>query len=74
MGEKEIQTIYDEDLPQFLAQLGLKEEFDNSKIKCEFCGDTITMENFFGIFSDSKEIKFCCKKEICKAKVYKSNG
>ncbi|MBU3918841.1 hypothetical protein KKC63_02975 [Patescibacteria group bacterium] len=70
MREKEIQAIYDDDLPQFLANLGLKENFDNGKIKCEFCGDIITIENFFGIFSNGKTIKFCCKKEKCKVKIY----
>ena len=62
MSEKEIQTIYNEDLPKLLTDLGLKEDFDNSKIKCEFCGDTITLENFFSIFSDGKKINFSCNK------------
>lgn len=74
MSEKEIQTIYDEDLPKLLTDFGLKEDFDNGKIKCDFCDDIITLENFFGIFSDGERIKFSCKKESCKVKVSKENG
>ena len=73
MSEKEIQAIYDEDLPKLLTGLGLKEDFDNGKIKCEFCGDIITLENFFSIFSDGEKIKFSCKKEDCRVKVSKEN-
>jgi len=73
MSEKEIQTIYDEDLPKLLADLGLKEDFDNGKIKCDFCGIVITLDNFFSIFSDGKRIKFSCNKENCRAKISKEN-
>ena len=74
MSEKEIQAVYDEDLPKLLTDLGLKEDFDNGKIKCAFCGDTITLENFFSIFSDGEKIKFACKKEDSRVKVSKENG
>lgn len=74
MSEKEIQGIYDADLPKLLADLGLKEDFDDGKIKCDFCGEIITLENFFGIFSDGEKIKFSCNKEICRVKIPKENG
>jgi len=74
MSEKEIQAIYSEDLPKLLTGLGLKEDFDNGKIKCEFCGETITLENFFSIFSDGEKIKFTCNKEDCRIKVSKENA
>jgi len=74
MSEKEIQAVYDEDLSKLLTDLGLKEDFDSGKIKCAFCGDIITLENFFSIFSDGEKIKFSCKKEDCRVKVSKENG
>jgi len=74
MSEKTIQTIYDEDLPKLLSDLGLKEDFDNGRIKCSFCGDVITKENLLTIFSDGKEIKFSCNKESCRGKIPNSNG
>lgn len=74
MSEKEIQAVYDEDLLKLLTDLGLKEDFDSGKIKCAFCGNTITLENFFSIFSDGEKIKFSCKKEGCRVKVSKENG
>lgn len=74
MNEKTIQTIYDEDLPKLLFDLGLKDDFDNSKIKCNFCGEVITKDNLLTIFSDGKEIKFSCNKENCKGKIPKNNG
>jgi len=74
MNEKKIQAIYAEDLPKFLTDLGLKEDFDNGKIKCDFCGDIITLDNFFSIFSDGERIKIACNKENCRIKVAKENG
>lgn len=73
MSEKTIQTIYDEDLPKLLSDLGLKEDFDNSKIKCNFCGETVTKDNLLTIFSDGKEIKLSCNKESCRVKIPKGN-
>jgi len=74
MSKKEIQAIYGEDLPKLLTDLGLKEDFDNGRIKCDFCGETITLDNFFSIFSDGERIKFACNKENCRIKVSKENG
>lgn len=73
MSEKTIQTIYDEDLPKLLSDLGLKDDFDNGKIKCNFCGETVTKDNLLTIFSDGKEIKFSCNKESCRVKIPKDN-
>ena len=74
MADQRIQGVYDDDLPGLLVELDLKEDFDNSKIKCAFCGDVITMKNFFGIHSDGKDIKFYCNKEVCRVTVSQAYG
>ena len=73
MSEKTIQTIYDEDLPKLLSSLGLKDDFDNGRIRCSFCGEIVTKDNLLTIFSDGKEIKFSCNKESCRSNISKNN-
>ena len=60
----EIKGVYDEDLPRLLEDFGLKEDFDSGKIRCAFSNEVVTMQNFLGIFSDGKEIKFVCDNDI----------
>jgi len=64
----EIKGVYDEDLPKLLEDFGLKNDFENRRIHCAFSDEVVTMENFFGIFSDGQEIKFVCDNEIARAK------
>lgn len=73
MSEKEIQAVHDYDLIKLLENLGLKEDFDNGKIKCTFCDEVINFDNLYSIFSDGKEIKISCNKENCKIKTLQKN-
>lgn len=65
---QEIKGVYDDDLPKLLEDLGLKDDFDNGRIRCAFSNEVVTMDNFFGIFSDGQEIKFVCNNEVAKAR------
>lgn len=64
----EIKGVYDEDLPGLLADLGLKDDFDNGKLRCAFSDEVMTMANFLGIFSDGQDIKFVCNNELGRAR------
>ena len=67
----EIKGIYDKDLPKLLEDLGVKEDFDNGRIRCAFSNEIVTMNNFLGIFSDGQEIKFVCDNEIARENLAK---
>lgn len=66
---REIKGVYDEDLPELLEKLGIKDDFYQGKIRCAFSNEVVTAENFLGIFPDGQEIKFVCDNEIARAKL-----
>lgn len=71
---KEIQGVYDEDLPGLLKDLGLKEDFDNGSIRCAYSDEVVTKDNFLCIFSDGKEIKFVCNNQLARTKFAEWRG
>ncbi|HEY4474065.1 MAG TPA: hypothetical protein VI957_02805 [Candidatus Paceibacterota bacterium] len=66
---REIKGVYDDDLPKLLEKLGLKEDFEQGKIRCAFTNEVVSMDNFLGIFSDGQDIKFVCNNETARAKL-----
>jgi hypothetical protein len=66
---KEIKGVYDDDLPQLLEKLGLKDDFDGGRIRCAFSNVVITFDNFLSIFSDGQEIKFAADNEVAREKL-----
>lgn len=67
--EKEnINVVYEDDIEEFIANLGLLEDFEKGNISCAFCGREITKENLQCILSIEGEIKFCCDDLECHKK------
>jgi len=64
-SKKDIEAIHKHDLRAMLQNLGLLENFDNQKIKCQFCNDTIQENNFGAIYTQDKKIMFSCSKLEC---------
>lgn len=64
----EIKGVYDEDLPKLLQDLGLKEDFDNGRIRCAFSDEVVNLDNFLGIFSDGENIKLVCNNDVGRAR------
>ncbi len=60
-----IKAVYDKDLINFLKKIDLLEKIKNKEIKCEFCGDVITLENFKGVFKKNNQLKVFCEKKLC---------
>lgn len=71
--KEELDFVHDEDLLPVLEKLGLKDEFQDGKLRCKFCGDVITDENLASFFEDNG-VKFSCNKESCMEKVKKRQG
>ncbi len=65
LDKKGINVIYEDDIVDFLANLGLIEDLESGKIHCAFCETQITKENLQCILSIEGEIKFCCDDLEC---------
>ena len=56
----EINGIRDSDILDFLERFNLLETFNNGQLKCNCCGEVITMKNIGGFFiQNSKLFAFC---------------
>lgn len=67
--KKELEAIHKQDLEALLQNLNLLEDFWAGKIRCQFCSEMITTENFGAIYSQNKKIVFSCSKLQCLAKL-----
>lgn len=67
-----LKAMLDSDLDKLLGQLGMLELMNAGKLKCAICGKKITRENFYGLYVEHGEIKFCCNQISCYEKVVKS--
>lgn len=63
--KKEIEAIHKHDLEAMLSNLGLLDDFNASKLQCQFCHDVIHENNFGAVYSEEKKIKFSCSKLQC---------
>jgi len=66
---KDIEAIHKHDLRPMLQNLNLLDDFDNQKIRCQFCSDTIREDNFGAIYTQDKIIMFSCSKLECFSKL-----
>jgi hypothetical protein len=62
---EQLNAVYDDDLLGVLKELGVDKDFLHHRLKCAFCGDTITWNNLYSLFPDSGAIKFSCDKPEC---------
>jgi hypothetical protein len=67
-----LKAVLDADLEKLLDQLGMLELMNAGKLKCAICGKKITKENFYCLYVEQGEIKFCCSQVSCYEKVAKS--
>lgn len=63
--KKTLQLIHDDQLEKLLANLGLQEKINDSKLKCKFCREIVLVENIYSIFPESGSIKVACDKVGC---------
>jgi len=63
--KKEIEAIYDQDLPKLFANLGIADDFTEGKLHCMCCGEVITLNNIGAISTENGEINFCCSDLLC---------
>jgi hypothetical protein len=64
-----LRAVHDDDLEKVLDSLGVLGAFNQSRMRCAFCGDTITFDNLHSLFGDSGTVKASCSKPDCVKKL-----
>lgn len=62
---QEISAVHERDLKKLLESLGLLEDVEEGRIKCNFCGNEITFDSLQCIYPKNDEIVFCCDDIKC---------
>jgi hypothetical protein len=65
MPKFEVDAVYEEDLEIFLNSIGILDSLNDGYLKCEFCNETVTLENLISVYPYKEEIKLCCNKPNC---------
>ena len=65
MERKTFKAVYDEDLKPFLTNLGLWNTLQKRQLKCCFCNELITVENFGGVTKQNGHLLVFCNKTTC---------
>lgn len=59
------QAVHPAELESFLSRLGLLDRFNKGTIKCHWCADLITKDNFKALTRRGDRILFSCNKGTC---------
>lgn len=62
---KQLNAVHESDLINLLERLGIKEKFENNRLKCKFCGDTINIENIYSVLPEAGTVNLICDKPQC---------
>ena len=68
MKEK-IFAIANDNLTSILEGLNLLDSLESNSLKCNICGETLTLENIGCLYPLNKKIFLCCDKISCIQKV-----
>lgn len=66
MADQIINAIHENDLENFLNNIGILQKIKNGEVKCFFCGVIVTLENFHCVFPENDDIQICCEKLSCR--------
>lgn len=60
-----LRAVYEEDLDQYLAALGIAEQLSAGGVSCGVCGEVVTRDTLAALFPHNGEIAACCEKAEC---------
>ena len=60
-----MKAIYDKDLEQVLANLGVLDKIIAGEINCAVCGCQVDLDNLGSVFPEGDEIKVTCDNDRC---------
>ena len=61
----EVKAIYDKDLEQVLANLGVLDKIIAGEINCAVCGCQVDLDNLGSVFPEGNEIRVTCDNNRC---------
>jgi len=64
-----VKAVHDKDLENVLTDLGLLQSLREGRLRCAMCECVVSIENLQCIFPKGSEIKVCCDKPDCFARV-----
>jgi hypothetical protein len=68
MQDFEINAIHENELEEFLENIGILEDIKKGKIKCNFCKQIVKLDNFYSVYPKNNRIYVCCEKTQCRIK------
>ena len=69
-----IEVLHERDLKELLEELGKYEDFENNKLLCKFCKDSVSLNNIYGVFLIENGIELVCDKDLCYRKYLIEKG
>ena len=64
-----LRAVYDDDLVEFLKSIKLFSKLDAGRVRCKFCSEPVTLENFLAVLPESGTVHAVCDKPICQARL-----
>ena len=61
----EVKAVYDRDLEQILANLGIMDKLITGELTCRVCGCQVDLDNLGAIFAHGEEIGVSCDNDRC---------
>ena len=61
----EMKAVYDRDLEQILANLGILDKLIAGELRCAVCGCQVDLDNLGTIFPHGDEVGVCCDSDRC---------
>ncbi|MCD6097592.1 hypothetical protein J7K18_01745 [bacterium] len=71
---KTLKAIYDEELEEFLEKIGLLEDIRSGMVKCEGCGEIITLDNFGAVSRRNGKLVVFCNSPKCVSKSIRTSS
>jgi hypothetical protein len=67
MATSVISAVHDDDLVEFLDNLGVRSSLDRGELKCKFCHEPINFDDLGAVFPEGGDVKLVCDKPACLA-------
>jgi len=64
-GKVEVKAVYDGDLEQVLADLGILDKLIAGDLNCAVCACQVDLDNLGTIFPDGDEVRVSCDNDRC---------
>ena len=70
---EKLTAVYDDDLEEFLNNIGIAKDIEKKRIHCRVCDVVITYDNFLAAFPIDGQIYLCCNNDECLKEINKSD-